>query len=200
MRRGGTGVWAAARAATVMLAAVPAAAQTVDVSPFAGVQFGGSFRGPSGAATALAVSLDYGATLGVKVAEEWGVEALYSRQPTRLERPGTDLDVTVERYMAGVSEERGEGPTRFFGVALLGASRFVPSLSGYSYETRFTVALGLGVKRLFTETVGVRAEARVFYVFTEAGGTAFCRGDCLFTFTGSGLWQADVTAGLVFAF
>jgi hypothetical protein len=185
---------------SALLAVGPAAAQNVEVAPFAGVQFGGSFRGPTGASTALGVSLDYGVTFGVRVAEGWRGEVLYLRQPTRLERPGTDLDVTVERYMAGVGEERGDGPTRFFGVALAGASRYVPGVSGYGTETRFTAAVGLGVRHLFTGRLGVRAEARLFYAFTEAGGTAFCRGDCLFTFTGSGLWQADLSAGLVFAF
>jgi hypothetical protein len=192
-----------------MLAGGTAAAQTpsrpadqqpqwgsVQFAPFAGLQFGGAVFAPSGAKASFEAGLDYGATLDVQVAESWRVEVFYSRQEVDL--PG--VDASVERYMAGVTEERGDGPTRFFGVALVGATRFVPVVSGYGSTALFTIGLGLGVKHLVSDHFGVRAEARGFYAITEAGGGLFCSGGCLFTFSGSGVVQGDLTAGVVLAF
>jgi hypothetical protein len=170
---------------------------TVQVAPFAGVQFGGAVYSPSGAAAPFGAALDYGGTLDVRVAGSWSVEVLYSRQQTELPGP---LDATIERYMAGVVEEQDYGRTRFFGVALFGATRFVPGFSGYGSEALFTIGLGLGVKHLVSDHFGVRAEARGFYALTESGGGLFCSGGCLFVFSGSGLFQGDLTAGVVLAF
>lgn len=168
----------------------------VQVAPFVGFQFGGGFTSAAGRQVSLSADLDFGGTVDVRFAETWSVEALYSRQATDLE----GLEATVERMMAGVVEEQGSGRTRFFGVALLGATRFVPGLSGYGSSAHFTIGLGLGVKHLFSDHFGLRAEARGFYVITEAGGGIFCAGGCLFTFSGSGLAQADLTAGVVLGF
>jgi hypothetical protein len=169
----------------------------VEVAPFAGLQFGGSVRSFSGAKASVGTGLDYGGTVDVRFADSWRIELLYSRQETEL---GGDFEATIERFMAGVSEEHLHGSTRFFGEALLGATRFVPGFSGFGSDSLFTMSLGLGVKHLFTEHVGVRAEARGFYLVTEAGGGIFCSGGCLFTFSGSGLFQGDVSAGLLLAF
>ncbi len=102
--------------------------------------------------------------------------------------------------MGGVGEERGDGPTRYFGVVLLGAARFTPGLAGFGSSSRFTAALGLGLKRRFSEHLGFRADARGYYVAAETGGGVFCSGSCLFVFSASGLWQGDLGAGFVLAF
>ena len=170
---------------------------TVQVAPFAGVQFGGSVQGPSGRSGSVDAGLDYGATVDFRVAESWSVEVLYSRQSTEFPGP---LDATVERYMAGPVEEVDYGRTRFFGVALIGATRFAPGFDGYDSSALFTIGVGLGVKHLLTDHFGLRAEVRGFYAITQSGGGLFCSGGCLFVFNGSGLAQADVAAGIVLAF
>jgi hypothetical protein len=169
----------------------------VQLNPFAGIQFGGAVTSASGRRSSFGAGLDYGGTLDIRLADSWRVELLYSRQETEFAGP---FEATVERLMAGVVEERGDGPSRFFGVALLGATRFVPGFSGLASESLFTIGLGLGVKHLFSDHIGVRAEVRGFYAITESGGGLFCSGGCLFTFTSNGLWQGDVTAGLVLDF
>lgn len=168
----------------------------VQLAPFAGLQLGGSVFTPAGSKASLDAGLDYGGTLDIQVAETWRVELMYSRQ--EIELPG--VDATVERYLAGVVEEQGDGPTRFFGVALIGPTRFVPGRSGFGSTTLFTVGLGLGVKHLFTDHFGVRAEGRGFFVITNSVSGLFCSGGCLFTFSGDGFVQGDFTAGLVLDF
>jgi hypothetical protein len=110
--------------------------------------------------------------------------------------------VTIERYLAGFQEEKGEGGTvRWFGTVWLGATRFVPGLGGYDATTKFGGGVGLGVKMFFAKNVGLRLEARGFYTLVKGEGGAFCvNGQCLFAFSGTGLWQGDVSGGLILAF
>ena len=44
-------------------------------------------------------------------------------------------------------------------------------------------------------------EARGFYTLVKGeGGMACANGTCLFAFSGNGLWQGDVSVGLILAF
>ena len=88
-----------------------------------------------------------------------------------------------------------------FCTVWLGATRFVPGLDGFGSETKFGAGIGLGVKTFPVKNVGLRFEARGFYTLVKGEGGAFCaNGTCLFAFSGTGLWQGDVSAGLILAF
>src|SRR5262249_31180875 len=150
----------------VIFAAAPAKAQTVQLAPFAGFQFGGSLATPAGVPVSLHESLDYGACFDVAISESWRLGLLYSRQSTDLRGPSSSFDVTVERWLGSAVEEKGEGKLRYFGEALVGITRLVPGLNGVGSDVRFTGGLGLGVKRFLSDKIGVRAQARVFYVFS----------------------------------
>jgi hypothetical protein len=131
------------------------------------------------------------------------VELLYSRQSTELSdrRVGSPrLTASVERYMAGLEEEKGDDRIRYIGVALLGLTRFDPGFAGYGADELFTLGLSLGLKVPLSNRLGVRAEARGFFVTTYGSAGAFCRNRaCLFSYSASGLWQGDVSASLVVA-
>jgi opacity protein-like surface antigen len=193
-----------AAAAALLAAAAGARAQSVQITPFAGYAFGGSVRD-----TALEekrsfdAALAYGGAIDFRLNEGWQFELLYSRQPTKLGGGlGPSLDVTIERYLAGIQEEKGEeGGPRWFGTFWLGATRFIPGVGGFDSETRFGGGVGLGVKTFFAKNVGLRLEARGFYTLVKSDGGTFCvNGDCLFVFSGTGLWQGDVSGGLILAF
>jgi hypothetical protein len=175
------------------------AERRVQLAPFAGLQFGGAVQGIQGGEFSMGPSLDYGATLDVPVGDAWNIEVLYSRDESSLDGPGPSVDLRVERFMAGLVEEHDYGRTRFFGVGLLGATRWV-SPAGYGSATLFTMALGLGVKHQLSERFGVRAEARGFYAVTNSQSALFCRGGCLFLYRSSGLVQGDLTAGVILSF
>jgi hypothetical protein len=189
---------------TAVLAAAEVRAQSVQLAPFAGYQFGGSFQEQAtGTTLSLRSSLSYGGTMDIAINDHWRVEMLYSRQPTDIGRSDgpAGFDVKVERYMAGIVEETGAGRSRAFGVVLAGVTRFVPGLSGYDSDQFFTVALGLGVKHYLSDHFALRGEIRGFYTVTETNGGVYCtQGTCLFSFGGHGLWQGDVSGGLVLAF
>jgi len=187
------------------LAGLPSAApaQSVQITPFAGYAFGGAVRDTAlDEARSFDAALAYGGALNFPIGETWRFELLYSRQPTQIENgPSPSFDVTIERYLAGFQEEKGEENVRWFGTVWLGATRFVPGAGGYDSVTKFGGGVGLGVKTFFAKNVGLRLEGRAFYTLVKGEGGAFCvNGSCLFAFSGSGLWQGDVSAGLILAF
>src|SRR4029079_18155270 len=127
---------------------------------------------------------------------------MYSRQSTEIntEGVGPGVDLTMERYLGGIQEEKEIGErSRFFGVFLAGATHFAPRDA--SSQTLFTASLGLGLKHSVSKHFGVRTEARGFSVATESGGGGVWRnGDCLFVYSASGLWQGDLSAGFTMKF
>ena len=177
----------------------------VQIAPFAGYQFGGSVWSElTDQKYSFKSGLDYGGTIDIALGETWRFELLYLRQETQLESAGVSgvsFDVTTERYMIGLQEEKGEGSVKVFGVLLAGATRFVPDFADAGSEVHFSAGLSLGVKSFFTRNIGLRLEARGFYTRVEGGGGVFCTaGTCLFSFSGSGIWQGDVSGGLIIAF
>ena len=189
--------------AALLLSTREVQADRVEVAPFVGVQNAGSVESPSsGASVPIGSDLDFGGTVDVPFDPSWRIEALYSRQQTQL-AGGTAgrFDLAVERYMAGIQEQKGEGATRFFGVFLLGLTRFAPGVAGYGADERFTLGLSLGLKTYLSNRFGFRVEARGFFVAVESGAGAVCNnGSCLFRYRASGLWQGDVSAGVLVAF
>jgi hypothetical protein len=178
---------------------------TVQIAGFAGYQFGGSiFSETFEQKFSFKSGLDYGGSLDIAIGQTWRFEVFYSRQDTQLEGAGLDeglFDVRVERLMAGLQEEKGEGSVKVFGTILAGATRFTPGNGELSSDTRFSAGLGLGVKSFFTDNFGLRLEGHAFYTVVESGGGVFCTaGFCAFNYSGSGIWQGDVSAGLFLAF
>lgn len=184
--------------AVILLAAAGARAGDVELAPFFGLQYGGSLVAPSGRTVAIDVGPQYGATLDVGFAQGWSIELLYARQETEAATTPR-IGLSVERYLAGVRQEKDVGRGRFLGVALLGLTRVVPN--GLGADERFTVALGLGLRWPLTRHLGLRADARGYYAMVSSGGgTACVNGSCLLVFGSSGVWQGDITAGLTWTF
>lgn len=192
---------------SLLLLAGSLGAEEVELAPFAGIQFGGHLHSPVyGTSFSVEEGADFGATLDVPLDEVWRVEALYSRQSTELRSAralAPAFPLVIERYMVGVVEElESERAVRFFGAGLVGATRFVPPDFDRGGELRFAVGLSLGAKVRVSRRLGLRFEARTFYTVVDGGGSAiFCAaGTCLFDFEGSGLWQGDLTGGLILRF
>jgi hypothetical protein len=177
----------------------------VHVSVNAGLGFGGSVSSPDGLLQAsFDESLVWSAALEVEVDPGWRFAALFSRQQTEIHPPRgyfRVFDLAVERYLVGIQEEKEAGPFWWFGTAWAGASRFIPQAPQLGSDTRFTAGLELGLKFFPSRRVGVRVQARGFYTVVDAEGGALCaNGTCLFSFSGSGLWQGEVGGGLIFGF
>ena len=178
---------------------------TIQIAPFAGYAFGGSVGSDLfDDKFSFGSGLSLGGTVDIAISQSWRLELYYSRQDTQLEAGRADLelfDLKIERLMVGFMEEKGEGSVKYFGSLLLGATRFVPGSGELSGETKLSGGLGLGVKTFFSDNVGLRFEGHAFYTVVESNGGMFCTaGTCLFNFSGRGIWQGDLAAGLIIAF
>src|SRR5262245_42811170 len=169
----------------------------VGIAPFVGFQFGGALQSTPYGRAPIDVGLQYGATLDVPFADRWGMDVLFARQESELASVPR-LGIAVERYLAGIREEKEGGRFRFRGSFFLGATRY--ALEGLGSEARFTLAIGLGTSVALSPRVALRADARAYYaVVSSAGGTA-CVGSCVYFFAASGVWQGDITAGVELRF
>jgi hypothetical protein len=181
----------------MLLLARGVVAGDVELAPFAAVHFGGLVGySAAGRGFSTGSGFQYGSTVDFPVAAGWRVEALYSRQEA-----GPSGGSTAERFMAGIQEERDAGRSRFFGAFRLGLTRFAPAGGRHGADECFTAGLGLGLKTPLSRRLGLRAEARGFFVnVASQAGTACINGACVFGFSASGLWQGDVSAGVVMMF
>jgi hypothetical protein len=188
--------------AAFLLATPAARAQTVELGIFGGYGFGGALVSTVGFQDIpIDSGVVYGGTAAVGFAHGWRFEAMVSRRESemRVPKPGGRVAVNVERFMGGVQQEESAGPVLIFGAFMLGATRFVPAGSGS--DTWFTLGVGAGVKTLVSRHVGFRFEARGFYTPVTVSGRVYCGfSACLFDYTGSGIFQGDVSAGLVVRF
>jgi len=176
--------------------------QKLQLNVLAGWGFGGSVRDVAlGDDRSLQAAAVYGGALDIRAGAGWNAELYYSRQQTQLAGGAVaPFDVTLERYLLGIQEEKGDEKVRWFGTFWLGGTRFIPG-GGFDAATKFTGGLGLGLKAFFTRNVGLRLEARGFYTVVKGeGGLACVNGQCLFAFSGNGLLQGDVGGGLILAF
>jgi len=83
---------------------------------------------------------------------------------------------------------------------MIGATRFDPSSSSLSSETRFALGFGGGVDHRISDNLGFRFEGRGIATFLDSDGAIFCgpSGGCLIFTESSVLWQFEVVAGLSF--
>ncbi len=191
----------------VFSAATPAVAG-VEVTPFAGLRFGGSFEDTN---TGNQISLDesgsYGLVVDVDLEPDKQIEIYLSRQSTTLSADGTFtgnplFDLTVEYYHVGglylidIQNER----VRPFVSGTLGITRMNPQGDGLSTETRFSLAIGGGAKFFITDHLGLRLDARGIFTALSSSGAVFCSGGCAISVQSSGFIQGELAAGLVMRF
>ena len=201
--------------ASASVASAGDAPHNIEITPFAGYVFGGSFEADEEASTANQdIDLDDAASYGLivnwpaEVNTEW--EVYLSRQSTSLQTTGlfatdesalTDLDISYVQA-GGTYFFEGERARPYI-VATVGASRFEPDDSAFDSETFFAFGIGGGVKVAPTSRVGLRLEGRVLGSVVNSDSAVFCRSGpaangCLVAVSGSMVWQWEVLAGLVF--
>jgi hypothetical protein len=194
-------------AAGSLVAAAPAAAQTVEISPFGGYRVGGSIAEVDGR---IVADDDGGPSVGVVVDVVFGsptdglkVEGVFSRERARLKLRGGLFDppsyawVTVDQLLVGGIQELSDGRARPFLSGLLGITRYA---APGDTEVRFAVGMGAGAKFFVTRNVGLRLDARGYMTIIDLSGSAVCAGGCVIGFSVNPAFQGDFTAGLIVAF
>ncbi len=208
--------------AAALATAGPAAAQdrrgSVEISPFAGGYFGGTFDpgtlafydGKAEAGTEAA----FGVRLGVNVTNNFIVEASYTQSDPKLKLEGSG-GIGGSSHEIGEMEMRlyelnflipwGRGPVRPYFTLGGGVNTFHPVIPGYSYGTdsRFVGNLGIGVRAFVTPNFGFRFEGkgRATYINTK-DDTWHCDHWCDGYYNGDTQWytSGEATAGVIIAF
>jgi hypothetical protein len=189
--------------ATFLSAAAETRAQSVELTAFGGLSFGGELIATPGyESVPLQAGPLYGGAFNVEFLPRWRFEALIMRQESKVRGPasGSYVDVNVDRYMLGVlSNERLSGRFDVFGEFMLGATRYLPR--GYESELWFTLGVAAGVKTYVARHIGFRFEARGYYTPVVISGVGVCGGyGCVIGYTGTGTFSGDITAGVIVAF
>ena len=191
---------------SLLFAAVPAAAQTVEIAPFIGYRFGGDFYELT---TNRTVDTDGAQSIGlignVRLSSDLFFEAFFTHQeahvtiPSNLSQSSSRVRVTVNHFQAGGLRELEPGRVRPFLTGTLGLTHY--EAEG-NHEVRFSLAAGGGVKLYPTRHLAVRFDGRVFATIVDADADAlFCSpGVCFGSFDVNAVWQAEFTAAIVIAF
>ncbi len=206
--------------ASAFSGAAPARAQSVEiqgleVTPFIGGRFGGTFDvQPDGAVetrASLGDSVSYGVSAGVRFDDFSLIEFRWTRASSvlRLER-GVNVnplatpiaDVTLNQFHGDFTREFAIDEVtaiRPFVMASVGATHLGTSSNGF---TRFSFGLGTGLKMAINSKLGIRLEARwlPIWVQPEVSGFACGFGGCIAVLSGRLTQQFEVTAGPVFRF
>ena len=188
----------------VLSHAAPSIAQDVEVSPFYGYRFGGSFVDLY---TPQPFDFDCAPAMGVVFdvrlydSDDFQIEGLFTHQAAAVlvspgaGRPVSEWRVSADHWLAGGLQEFSAGPVVGFTTGMLGLTRY--AAEGNS-EYRFTVSGGGGVKMFADRRLGVRLDGRVFATFVDgANNTVACApGVCLVGLHVDVAWQAEFTAGV----
>ncbi len=207
----GTGLLAGAIA--IALTTTAAAAQRVELSPFAGFQFGAGRLRLQGGDLDVQSAANFGGTLDIRLASTTWLGFTYSRQDTQLEveerGAGTGIglfDVAIEYIHLGLSYQPVGVGIHPFARIMGGITRYNPRSSDRSSETEPSGSFGGGIKSLLTKNIGVKLESRflVTFVLPSDEETSFCGPDialgCFVKMPATLIAQGNVTAGVFVAF
>jgi hypothetical protein len=197
-------------ALTCLLLAASPLARAVDLIPFGGLRFGGSFSSagsdvPYSSSYSISASGSYGGIIDLPLGNSpRAVEVYYSRQDTTLSGGQTlnppihDLSVNV-LHLGLVDSIPGDDPRLSW--LLIGSAGATWVEAAGADETRPSIGLGGGVRWMANEHFGVRADLRALLTFNGGGGGAIaCGGGCNLSFHGSVAAQGEASIGLVARF
>jgi len=131
------------------------------------------------------------------------IEVLYNRQDTDLffEFSGDESEVTgvsIEHLHVGGLLGVPRGRSVWFTTFSLGTSRWAPKSGDGDDAWRFSLMFGLGAKYPINERFGLRLQVRAPYMFVEDSANFICGpSGCLKSAGGRGIWQFDMSVGLI---
>ncbi len=182
------------------------------VIPFAGYRVGGSFTDNANFNWDIKDALSYGGMFEFGLAPGTGVDLLYSHQASEVKTPpvysqlASSYDLKVDNWLFGAwrslnsSPGRPRGAMDAIGEGYLGLTHFSSADGSNASADRFSAGLGLGLRAQRPGSrIGLRLDARALWTFSSGNGEWFCSlpGACVVTYTGTTMFQADFTAGVI---
>ena len=157
--------------ATVVFPVLLFSQVSVDLVPFAGYMFGGNIQYYEGKVK-IDNGMNYGLSVFVPVHDLLDLEVNYTRMQSKasfspylgypnLEYKETDL-TTNYIHIGGISKFYSKSTMITpFGSTSIGATWFSPTDNSFNSVWRFSVNLGLGVKVMFSDRVGIMLRGRL---------------------------------------
>ena len=196
-------VAAALVAAASVLASI-ASAQPFELTPVAGARLGGQFEdGATGAARDLDPSGAYGLVAGLPLAGDSTLELVWSHQEGRVgaaDEGGGAVALDLDLLTVGGTFEWVRPHTRPFVSSTAGVMLISPEAAGLNREALLALTVGGGVKVPVSQRVMLRLEARGVFSLTVSGVSGICGGGgCALGFSGAGVGQLEMFAGVTFS-
>jgi hypothetical protein len=193
-------------AGSLLLFALKTQAQgRFEISPFYGYRWGGGLETVSGQEISLQDGRAYGLALNYSPfhESEFKLELLWSRQDSSIDLHGfggkNQLGLTVDEFQIGALFEKPYGKLHPYVSGLVGASLFGPE--GADSETRFSLSIGGGVKYFLLKNLALRADVRGYCTVVESDSAFISVGGVTVAhFSGSTLWQGEVSGGVTLSF
>jgi len=188
--------------------AVPASAQSFQLTPFGGWRYGGSFvEVETGDGVTQDTSAAYGLMLGIpwKKEDRSFLELFWSHQDTSVAVTGAEpstLDLDIDYLHLGGTVPFTT-PNRKLDALLsggIGATYMRAGIDGTSAEILFSASLAGGLRYHLSHRVAVRFDLRGLYTITSSAGAIFCSGGCVIAFSSGGFGQIELTGGLQISF
>ena len=195
---------------SMVLTPAGSSAQRIEITPFAGFQFGGKLQIQSGDLS-VSSGLNYGLTFDIGFAPGGKIEFLYSRQKTdlKLEDEATGavstlFDMAIEFIHVGAVYEWDLDKVKPFVVLTGGVTRMVPQGIDRESARWASGIFGGGAKTFISEHVGVKAQGRLAFSLVRADDELFCAADiaggCLVGLRRKLMTQGMLTGGVFVAF
>lgn len=196
---------AAVLVAAGALGTAPARAQDrpFELTVLGGLRLGGQFEdGVTGYTRTFDESLTLGLALGFPLGNDRTLEIVWTHAQlgAPADEDGGEVDLRLDTVGAGGTYEWGDGKARPFVSGTIGLALVSPQTSGYDSELFLAGTLGGGVKVPLSPRVGLRFEGRGAAMFALGGAAGICGGGCLLGFTGVGIVELELLAGLSFSF
>ena len=198
--------------AIVVLAAAPAVAEEkVELTPFGGYRFGGSFNVDDGAGSYdVDDSPAAGLILNWRHRDNTRWEIIYSHQDTDASFDAATINdptLNVETHLLQLGGTyQGDGARfRPYLAATLGGTHVKVTSTGSASDTFLSGSIGVGLLFRPESRLGARLDVRGYGTLINSGTDLFCETGpsvnvCALRIEGDVLWQIDTFAGIVFRF
>lgn len=197
---------AAVLVATGALATAPARAQDrpLELTVLGGLRLGGQFDDAvTGYARSFDEDLALGLSLGFPLGNVRTLEVVWTHAQLGAAAgdDGGAVDLRLDTLGISGTYEWGDGKSRPFVFGTVGLALLSPRTSGYDSELLLGGTLGGGVKVPLSARVGFRVEGRGMALLATGGAAGVCGGGaCALAFSGAGILELELLAGLSFSF
>ena len=190
--------------AIAMGAGGTAVAQRLEVTAFAGLRLGGEFEdGTTAASRQLDESPSFGLVAGFPLGNDRTLEFAWDHQEGRVGATGDGsgaVDLDLDALTLGGTFEWPRERTLPFVSSTAGLMVLSPETAGFEREVLLALTLGGGVKVPVSPHVMLRFEGRGIATLAVGGAAGICGGGgCALTFSGSGIGQLELLAGLTWS-